>query len=145
MVTLRGDLRLIQRMDHKGEGLHMLTKRIAVVTGGILLSVLGTACTAPSGGGEECEWELKKRSQSHSLTLVSSTRTYLTGTRPAPRPAPGPKPAAPKINTVKPKPGFKDSNSVKPKPGSKPAARYVKPPKPATKPPVGKVWVLDCD
>ncbi|AWN05161.1 hypothetical protein SEA_FLOWERPOWER_80 [Streptomyces phage FlowerPower] len=129
-MGLRAQRFLIQRMDHKGEGLHMLTKRIAVVTGGILLSILGTACTAPSGGGEECEWELKKRSQSHSLTLVSSTRTYLTGTRPAPRPAPAP---APRINTVKPKPG------------SKPAVRVVPPPKPTKPAPAGKVWVLDCD
>lgn len=123
----------------------MLTKGIAGVVGGVILLASVTACTAPSGGGEECEWELKNRSKSHSLTSVSLTRTYLTGTSPRPAPRPAPAPKAPKISTVKPKPGFKDNNGVKPKPGSKPAARYVKPPKPTTKPPQGKVWVLDCD
>lgn len=87
---------------------------------GVILLASVTACTAPSGGGEECEWELKNRSKSYSLTIVSSTRTYLTTVTlpPAPRPAPkGPTAKMP----------------------------IVKPPKPTKKPSAGYVWVLDCD
>lgn len=123
----------------------MLTKGIAGVVGGVILLASVTACTAPSGGGEECEWELKNRSKSHSLTLVSSTRTYLPAVT-RPRPAPGPKPA-PRINTVKPRPGSKPAPGGVVKPGSRKPVKMptVKPPKPTTKPPQGKVWVLDCD
>lgn len=90
-----------------------------------------SSCSVPvggSGGSEECEWELEKRSVSHSLTDVSLTRTYLTGTKPRPRPA------APRMPVVKPKPG---KTPVK--------MPTRKPPKPTKKAPAGSYWEYDCD